>query len=179
MLHYTSDHVDINWFPAGFYIVEQGEPSIKLYLILSGEAEVLREHDDGSQEKLADLGAGVFFGEEGLAHNQPRNAHVIASSPVTCLTFSPEEPTQFAGRGDTAQLTESANLKRVTAELQRATTCITVTDFVAQKVRALSQHRTQFPIQPDMFPLELLQEIFGQEYFVRVMPSRILEDELI
>jgi hypothetical protein len=30
-----------------------------------------------------------------------------------------------------------------------------------------------------MFPLEMLKEIFGQEYFVRVMPSRVLEDQLI
>ena len=38
MLGYSSDDVDVKWFPKGFYIVEQGEPATKLYLVLSGQA---------------------------------------------------------------------------------------------------------------------------------------------
>src|SRR3712207_6857200 len=32
MLGYTSDHVDVQWYPAGFSIVEQGESANRLYL---------------------------------------------------------------------------------------------------------------------------------------------------
>ena len=89
MLGYVSDHVETNWFPTGFHMVEQGEPATKLYLILSGQAEVLREDANGTLRSLARIGPGDFFGEEGLAYRQPRNAHVVATEDVTCLVSSP------------------------------------------------------------------------------------------
>lgn len=179
MLHYASDYVEVKWFPAGFYIIEQGEPATRLYFILSGSAQVIREHMDGTQEVLATIGAGRFFGEDGLATGLPRNAHVIASESVTCLIFSPSQPTNFAGRGEDAQFTgQTAAQLDGTADPEAATTCIDVTPFVQQKMNAIAQHRTQFPMAPNMFPLEMLQDIFGNEYFVRVLPQRTLEHEL-
>ena len=35
-----------------------------------------------------------------------------------------------------------------------------------RKVEALSAYRSQFPLEPDMFPEFLLREMFGWEYFV-------------
>ena len=35
-----------------------------------------------------------------------------------------------------------------------------------RKVEALSAYRSQFPLEPGMFPEFVLQEIFGCEYFV-------------
>jgi hypothetical protein len=45
-----------------------------------------------------------------------------------------------------------------------------VTDYVPQKVAAMAAHRTSFPIEPDIRPLSVLRELFGQEYFVRFNP---------
>jgi len=41
-----------------------------------------------------------------------------------------------------------------------------------RKVKALSAYRSQFPLEPDMFPEFLLQEVFGREYFVVSAPDR-------
>ena len=41
-----------------------------------------------------------------------------------------------------------------------------------RKVDALSAYRSQFPLEPGMFPEFLLQEIFGREYFVAVPAGR-------
>ena len=41
---------------------------------------------------------------------------------------------------------------------------------VKRKVEALSAYRSQLPLEPDMFPEFLLQEIFGREYF-EVVPT--------
>jgi hypothetical protein len=43
-----------------------------------------------------------------------------------------------------------------------------VSGQVRRKVEALSAYRSQFPLEPDMFPQFLLTEIFGREYFVAV-----------
>jgi hypothetical protein len=174
MLGYISDYVEVSWFPAGFYLVEQGEPATKLYLILSGQAEVLREDEQGMRHTLARIGPGHFFGEEGFTYHQPRNADVVAVEDVTCLVFSPNPPSNFSGRGAGAQLTDLdvANLNQEQL-LPGETSSVDVAEYVPQKVAALAAHRTQFPYEPGMLPLSILREIFGHEYFVRVqLPSK-------
>lgn len=63
---------------AGDYLVEQGSFSWAFFVILDGEAEVVR---DGRQ--LAELHAGDFLGETGVLRHAPRNASVVARSPLT------------------------------------------------------------------------------------------------
>jgi hypothetical protein len=179
VLGYTSDHMDVQWYPAGFYMIEQGEPATRLYLILSGVAEVIREDDDGVLHPIARLGPGTFFGEEGLAHNQPRNAHVVALGSVTCLVFATGEPTAFAGRGTTANQELDATTAEIEALHCEVTTAIDVRLFVERKIAAIAAHRTQYPIAPGMLPLSMLQEMMGREYFVRIAPARQLETELL
>src|SRR4029453_18432287 len=62
MLGYAADHIKVAWYPSGFYIIEQGEPATSLYLILSGEADVMCDNPDGSFHQLAVIGPGAFFG---------------------------------------------------------------------------------------------------------------------
>src|SRR6266702_5410573 len=185
LLHYSCDHFDITWYPAGFSIVEQGERANSLYLLLSGTAQVMREGVDGTQQVLAHLKPGAFFGEEGLAYRQARNAHVIAEQNVTCLVLSPEAPTAFLARGEDAPLPPLPplpNLSGSTVGEEQAlkdTTCIKVDPYLRQKVEAIAAHRSQFPIQPDLLPLAILQALMGQEYFVPVSLVSGVEPEFL
>jgi hypothetical protein len=176
-LGYSRDHISVQWYPPGFSIVEQGEPADSLYMVLSGQADVVRETPAGSLNSLAVLGPGDFFGEEGLAYQRPRNAHVIAREGVTCLVFAPGAPTAFAGRrveGQYAMQTAPTH-----SESLQATTCIDISAYVRQKLAAIAAHRTQCPITPTMFPESIVQELFAQEYFTRVMPRLEMETELV
>jgi LmbE family N-acetylglucosaminyl deacetylase len=178
MLGYASDHLDVQWYPKGFYIIEQGEPATSLYLILSGSVDIFVEDASGHSRYIETHGPGVFIGETGLAYNKPRNAHVVAHENTTCLVFSPGAPTNFAGRGKNGQysVAENAGGPRVA---NAATTRIDVSAFVECKVAALAQHRTQYPIHPNMFPLPMLKELLGTEYFVQVHPLTAAETELL
>jgi LmbE family N-acetylglucosaminyl deacetylase len=177
MLGYAADHIKVEWYPSGFYIIEQGEPATSLYLILSGNVDIVVEDSTGSQH-VATRGPGVFIGEEGLAFGKPRNAHVIAATNTTCLVFSPGEPTHFAGRGEQAQYATGEKLDPIIAAGQ-ATTCIDVRDLVAKKMAAMAQHRSQYPVTPDMFPIELVEELLGYEYFVQIQPPTRMQTELL
>jgi LmbE family N-acetylglucosaminyl deacetylase len=177
MLGYAADHIKVEWYPSGFYIIEQGEPATSLYLILSGNADIVVEDSTGSQHVVT-RGPGVFIGEEGLAFGKPRNAHVIAATNVTCLVFSPAEPTHFAGRGEQAQYATGEKLDTMTPAGQ-ATTCIDVRDFVLKKMAAMAEHRSQYPVTPDMFPIELVEEMLGYEYFVQIQPPIRMQTELL
>jgi len=178
LLHYSRDHFAVSWYPTGFSIIEQGEAADSLYLILSGAVDVIREADDGTQQVLARLGPGSFFGEEGLAYQRPRNAHVVVAESVTCLVFSPEAPTAFLGRGEDAHLTGSTNgAEQDQEQVMAEATCIDVGPYLQHKIEAIAAHRSQFPIQPRMLPHTILQELMGQEYFVRVSPVAAVKPE--
>ena len=182
MLGFASDHIEISWFPPGFYIIEQGEPANKLYLMLSGQADVLQEGDDGTLEKINEVPVGRFFGEEGIAYQRPRSAHVVAVESTACLVFSPDKPTKFAGRGEDAQFTGELGAQPIQdhqPNTGQATACIEIQDYIHQKITAIAQHRSQFPIQPNMFPRDMLTDLFGKEYFVQVIPSPRLADNLL
>jgi len=167
------DHVQVRWYPPGSYVVEQGEVSAELFLILSGKADVREESDDGSLERSGRLGVGEFFG-----YRHP-SADVVAASSLTCLVLSPAPPAKFAGRGRGARLAGAlpgahANAFAGAANVRAGAGAVTcdVSGQVMRKVEALSAYRSQFPLEPDMFPEFLLQEMFGREYFVASAAGR-------
>ena len=177
-LRYAGDFIEVRWFPAGTYIVEQGEVGTSLFLIVSGAARVAEEPTPGELRTLRELGPGEFFGELALVYAQPRSAHVIAVDAVTCLVFSPAAPTAFGGRGPGATLTDGDAAGPAAWPGPQPTTAIDVTAHVDQKVRAIAAHRSQFPIEADLFPQAMLQEMLGREYFVRILPPREVSAEL-
>jgi len=168
----------VSWFPAGFYIVEQGEPGASLYLILSGHVDVLQEGAGGELRRLNRLGPGEFFGELAIVQQRPRTAHVVAAADVTCMVFAPGAPTGFAGRGAGARFLGDAPDAAGDELCTGATTCVDVSAHVEQKIAAVTAHRSQYPIEPDMFPPAMLQEMLCREYFVRMDRPPELQTEL-
>jgi CRP-like cAMP-binding protein len=69
--------------PAGQHLADEGEYAYVLFVIEDGTAEVIQ---DGST--VAELGPGEFFGEMGVLERAPRNATVIAKTPMTLLTLT-------------------------------------------------------------------------------------------
>ena len=64
-------------FREGELLVREGEFSTELIAIEEGTAEVLR-----GGVRIATLGAGDVVGETGLLRREPRNADVVATSPM-------------------------------------------------------------------------------------------------
>ena len=178
----------MRWYPPGSYVIEQGEVSTELFVILSGHADVWQEQADGSRKQLRRIGPGEFFGELGVAGRRPRSAHVVATEGLTCLALSPTAPTPFGGRGEGARLPGQAagpsepagNAGSAgDAGADVATARLDVTDHIEAKVGALCAYRSQFPLEQGMFPDFLLKELFGREYFIQVLPPRRVETELL
>jgi CRP/FNR family cyclic AMP-dependent transcriptional regulator len=70
-------------FPAGTFIVRQGQVGTGLYIIITGQARVIRGSED-----LAVLGPSDFFGELAVIDQQPRMASVQAETDTTCLALA-------------------------------------------------------------------------------------------
>ena len=72
-------------FGFGTSIVEEGEAGDALYVILAGNARVLKRTEDGGEVSVEMLGPGDAFGEMALLDGIPRTATVRAHSPVDAL----------------------------------------------------------------------------------------------
>lgn len=71
-------------FAKGAIITRQGRAADRLYIMTSGEAEVVLEAPGQDPRSLNVLRAGSFFGEMGLMTGAPRAATVIARTDVEC-----------------------------------------------------------------------------------------------
>ena len=67
----------------GKHLVDQGDYSYNLFVILDGQAEV---YQDGAS--VAELGPGDFFGEMGILEKAQRSATVVSKSKMRLLTLS-------------------------------------------------------------------------------------------
>src|SRR5579884_3098666 len=67
----------------GQILMKQGDYSVELIAIEEGTADVIK---DG--EKIASLKEGDLIGEMGLLERRPRNADVIATSPMRVLKLT-------------------------------------------------------------------------------------------
>ena len=70
----------------GESLIEQGTVGRSMYIVVSGQLEVVR-HDGMSARRLALLGPGEVFGEIGFVHETHRTADVRALGAVSVLLF--------------------------------------------------------------------------------------------
>ena len=68
-------------------LVRQGEPGDALYVIVTGQLDVLLERADGAHQLLGSLGAGECVGEMALLTKNARSATVIARTAGRALRF--------------------------------------------------------------------------------------------
>jgi CRP/FNR family cyclic AMP-dependent transcriptional regulator len=77
-LQIIARHTEVVEVPAGMPVIEEGEKGDAFFFIIAGEAAVRRRG-----RTVAKLAPGQFFGELALLDPAPRDATVVASSPLT------------------------------------------------------------------------------------------------
>lgn len=77
-------------FKAGEVIFKEGDPPGAVYIIISGEVEVFKEHE-GESAAVAILDRDSVFGDMSLISQAPRSASVRALSDTECFVVGLEE----------------------------------------------------------------------------------------
>lgn len=178
-LGFARDDVRTEWYPPGVSIIELDEVAESLFLILSGRVDLIEETSDGRKRVLARKGPGAFLGETSLLGGQPSQVDVVAASGVTCLVLARERPSLHAPRGAETRAADALAGVKEDRDDRRATTAIDVSRYVPRKFAAMSAHRTQYPIDPELLIASPLQTLLGTEYFFRVHPPRAWETALL
>jgi CRP/FNR family cyclic AMP-dependent transcriptional regulator len=71
-------------YAPGQFVVAEGDPATRLYVVVSGTARVERS----GAGTVGGLRAGDFFGELALIEEHGRTASVIADTDLTCLLIA-------------------------------------------------------------------------------------------
>lgn len=79
-LRQLAEHADVVSFREREKIVDAGQPGGTFYVVLEGEAKVVR-----GGKTIGRMGPGDFFGEISLLDGGPRTATVVAETPMTAL----------------------------------------------------------------------------------------------
>lgn len=76
-------------------IINQGDPGLGMYIVVSGQVRVAQLGDDGVEQPLATLTRGDFFGEQALIDQSPRPASAYAVQPCSLLVFCRPDLLEF------------------------------------------------------------------------------------
>ncbi len=113
-LNRLAEETDVVSFPAGTTVVEEGLLGETMFVILSGEAKIVK-----GKRRLGTVRPGDFFGEVALLDGAPRSASVVAETPLEAI-----------------RLYRRTLLKTLGAEPQLT---LKILDSLVRRVRALSR----------------------------------------
>jgi cGMP-dependent protein kinase len=95
-----ADVLEVEFYPAGVYIIRQGANGDTFFIISSGSVKVTQRKPGSmeDEEEIRVLQRGDYFGEQALLKEDCRTANIIAMHPgVECLTLDRESFKQLIG----------------------------------------------------------------------------------
>ncbi|MDH5178432.1 MAG: cyclic nucleotide-binding domain-containing protein [Gammaproteobacteria bacterium] len=85
-------------FATGQYIIREGQQSRNVFVILEGEAEILKQDENGNEKTVARVSNGTILGEMGVFMEQARTTSVRVSRDLTALEFTAESFTSAVAK---------------------------------------------------------------------------------
>jgi NADH dehydrogenase len=86
-----TERVSHAYFRQGDYIFRQGDPAMNSYSVERGEVDIIRSNPlDDSEQPVAVLGPGEYFGEMALLEHRTRSASARARTDVGVTTMGAE-----------------------------------------------------------------------------------------
>ena len=108
-------------FAEGDVIFRQGQPGVGLYIVLSGEVEILRDDQDGTRTRVSHVEAGGSFGELALLDESELTASAIATEPTEVGVFHRSDLLSIAERDPAMGVRVVMQLSQMVADRLRRT----------------------------------------------------------
>ena len=82
------NYVQHRSYPRSVYVMQAGDETDSLYVMLSGKVKIVITDDQGREVILGFMGSQDFFGEMGILDDAPRSASVYTLEPCEMLRLS-------------------------------------------------------------------------------------------
>jgi CRP/FNR family transcriptional regulator, cyclic AMP receptor protein len=125
-------------FPAQAILINEGDATDSLYIVLSGRLKVYASSDDGREVVLAEHGPGEYLGELSL-DGAKRSVSVKALEPTTCCIVQGVELRQFLAEHPDFALHITLKLIRMVRRLTEQVKSLALQDVYGRMARLLTE----------------------------------------
>ena len=162
-------------FPAHAILINEGDTTDSLYIVLSGRVKVYASSDDGRELVLTEYGPGGYFGELSI-DGARRSASIKAIEPCTCRVVQGSELRQFLADHPDFALLLTRKLIRMVRRLTEQVRSIALQDVYGRMVRVLTE--LSEPVGDERIVRRKLtqQDIADRVGSSREMVNRILKE---
>lgn len=165
----------VRTFPKGAILINEGDTSESLFIILSGRVKVYASNTSGREIVLSFFGPGEYVGEMSL-DGSPRSASVMTVEPTTCTIITGASFREFVRVHPEFAIHLIGKLiqrVRVTTENVKSLALSDVYGRLVRLITALAVERNGALIVPEKLTQQDIAERVGAS---RDMISRLLKD---
>ena len=138
LLEAIAQRGDTRSFQAHAILINEGDATDSLYIVLAGRLKVFVSSDDGREVVLAEHGQGEYLGEVSLDHEK-RSASVQAIEPTTCCVVQAAQLRQFLIEYPDFTLHLTQKLIRMVRRLTEQVKSLALQDVYGRVVRVLTE----------------------------------------
>jgi CRP/FNR family cyclic AMP-dependent transcriptional regulator len=125
-------------FPAHAILINEGDSTDSLYILLSGRVKIYASSDDGRELVLHEYGPGEYFGELSI-DGEPRSASIKAMEACSCRVVQGSELRQFLADHPDFAMHLTRKLIRMVRRLTEQVRSMALQDVYGRMVRVLTE----------------------------------------
>jgi CRP/FNR family cyclic AMP-dependent transcriptional regulator len=175
-LQTLSAHAVTRTFPKNAIIVNEGDTSDSLYIIVSGKVKIFLSDEQGKEIILDLQGPGEYFGEIALLDEAPRSASVMTLDASSFLIISKYDFREYLGKNPDIAFDLIRELTRRIRTLTANVKGLALRDVYGRVAAALSSLATNENDKLAINEKLTQQDIANMIGASREMVSRILKD---
>jgi len=162
-------------FPTNAILINEGDTTDSLYIVLSGRVKVYASSDDGREVVLAEYGPGEYFGELSI-DGAKRSASIKALEPCNCRVVQGSELLEFLAEQPDFAVHLTRKLIRMVRRLTDQVRSIALQDVYGRMVRVL--HELSEPLGEERVLRRKLtqQDIADRVGSSREMVNRVMKE---
>jgi len=138
LLDAIAPHGSSRTFAANAILINEGDTTDSLYIVLRGRVKVYASSDEGREVVLTEYGPGEYFGELSI-DGERRSASIKALEPCTCRIVQGAELRQFLADHPDFAMHLTHKLIRMVRRLTEQVRSLALQDVYGRMVRVLTE----------------------------------------
>jgi len=175
LLEAIAPHGSTRAFAAQAILINEGDTTDSLYILLKGRVKVYASSDDGRELVLAEYGPGEYFGELSI-DGEKRSASIKALEACSCRVVQGSELRQFLADHPDFAMHLTRKLIRMVRRLTEQARSIALQDVYGRLVRVLTELSEPAGEERVLRHKLTQQDIAGRIGSSREMVNRVMKE---